>query len=124
MITLGPISSIFDIATFVIMLRVFKAGEALFRTGWFVESLATQTLVIFVIRTAASPWALPPSRGLALGVAGSVGVAVLLPFTPLAPWLGFVPLPPAFFGFLVVMTAVYLAAADVAKRWLYRTAGL
>ena len=124
MITLGPISSVFDIATFVIMLHVFKAGEALFRTGWFVESLATQTLVIFVIRTAASPWALPPSRGLALGVAGSVGVAVLLPFTPLAPWLGFVPLPPAFFGFLVVMTVVYLAAADVAKRWLYRAAGL
>ena len=124
MLTLGPISSVFDIATFVIMLRVFHADQALFRTGWFVESLATQTLVIFVIRTAASPWALPPSRGLALGVAGSVGAGVLLPFTPLAPWLGFVPLPPLFFGFLVVMTLLYLAAADVAKRRLYRGAGL
>jgi Mg2+-importing ATPase len=106
------------------MLHVFHAGEALFRTGWFVESLATQTLVIFVIRTGASPWALPPSRGLALGVAGSVCAGVLLPFTPLAPWLGFVPLPPLFFGFLVAMTVIYLAAADIAKRRLYRAAGI
>jgi Mg2+-importing ATPase len=124
MLALGPISSVFDIATFVIMLQVFHAGQALFRTGWFVESLATQTLVIFVIRTAARPWVLTPSRGLALGVAASLGVGVILPFTPLAPWLGFVPLPPLFFGFLAVMTLAYLAAVEAAKRRLYRTAGL
>jgi Mg2+-importing ATPase len=123
MLTIGPISSVFDLATFAVMLGVFHAGEALFRTGWFVESLATQTLVIFVIRTAAPPWAMPPSRGLVLGVAASLGVGVLLPFTPLATWLGFVPLPPLFFAFLGVMTVAYLAAVELAKRRFYRDAG-
>jgi Mg2+-importing ATPase len=120
MLTIGPISSVFDLATFAVMLHVFHAGEALFRTGWFVESLATQTLVIFVIRTAAAPWAAPPSRGLVLGVAGALGVGVLLPFTPLAPWLGFAPLPAPFFAFLSVMTLGYLAAVEIAKRRFYR----
>ncbi len=122
MLTIGPISSVFDLATFAVMLGVFGAGEPLFRTGWFVESLATQTLVIFVIRTAAPPWAMPPSRGLVLGVAASLGVGVLLPFTPLATWLGFVPLPPLFFAFLGVMTVAYLAAVELAKRRFYREA--
>jgi Mg2+-importing ATPase len=122
MLTIGPISSVFDLATFALMLVVFRADQPLFRTGWFVESLATQTLVIFVIRTAGSPWALPPSRGLTLGVAASLGVGVLLPFTPLAAWLGFVPLPPLFFAFLVVMTVAYLGAVELAKRRFYRDA--
>jgi Mg2+-importing ATPase len=120
MLTIGPISSVFDLATFAIMLGVFGAGAPLFRTGWFVESLATQTLVIFVIRTAAPPWAMPPSRGLVVGVVASLGAGILLPFTPLAGWLGFVPLPPLFFAFLVVMTVAYLAAVEVAKRRFYR----
>jgi Mg2+-importing ATPase len=123
MLTIGPISSIFDLATFALMLYVFQAGPPLFRTGWFVESLATQTLVIFVIRTAEPAWALPPSRGLALGVAITLGVGLLLPFTPLAVWLGFVPLPPLFFAFLGLMTLAYLAAVEVAKRRFYRAAG-
>ncbi|MBI3637264.1 MAG: cation transporting ATPase C-terminal domain-containing protein, partial [Candidatus Rokubacteria bacterium] len=114
------ISSIFDFATFAMMLGVFHAGPALFRTGWFVESLATQTLVIFVIRTAGRPWASRPGRGLVAGVGAALAVGVLLPFTPLAPWLGFTPLPAAFFAFLAVMTLVYLAAVEVAKRRFYR----
>ena len=122
MLTLGPISSLFDLVTFVVMLRVFHAGEPLFRTGWFVESLATQTLVIFVIRTAAAPWAVPPGRGLVVGVAASLGTGVLLPFTPLATWLGFVPLPPLFFAFLIAMTLAYLAAVELAKRRVYAEA--
>jgi P-type Mg2+ transporter len=120
MLTIGPISSVFDLITFAVMLAVFHANEPLFRTGWFVESLATQTLVIFVIRTAAPPWTVPPGRGLTLGVAASLGVGVLLPFTPLATWLGFVPLPPLFFAFLVVMTVAYLVAVELAKRRFYR----
>jgi Mg2+-importing ATPase len=77
MLTIGPISSVFDLITFAVMLAVFHTNEPLFRTGWFVESLATQTLVIFVIRTAAPPWTVPPGRGLTLGVAASLGVGVL-----------------------------------------------
>ncbi len=117
MLTIGPISSLFDFVTFLVMLRVFHAGEDLFHTGWFVESLATQTLVIFVIRTAGRPWASPPGRALAWGVSGCVGVGVLLPFTPIAPWLGFTPLPPLFFGFLIVMIVAYLGLVEVVKGW-------
>jgi P-type Mg2+ transporter len=101
MLVIGPVSSAYDFATFGVMLGVFHADVTLFRTGWFVESLATQTLVIFVIRTAGRPWTSPPSRTLALGVGTSLPTGVALPFTPLAAWLGFTPLPSLFFGVLV-----------------------
>jgi Mg2+-importing ATPase len=120
MLTLGPLSSAFDFLTFAVMLGLFRADPVLFRTGWFVESLATQTLVIFVIRTADRPWASRPARGLVLGVVGALAVGVLLPYSPLADWLGFTPLPPLFFGVLLVMTATYLALVETVKRWFYR----
>jgi P-type Mg2+ transporter len=120
MLLIGPLSSAYDFLTFAVMLWVFHAGPALFRTGWFVESLATQTLVIFVIRTADRPWASRPSRALGFGVGGCAVAGALLPFTPLAPWLGFEPLPPLFFGFLFVMVVTYLGVVEVAKRWFYR----
>jgi Mg2+-importing ATPase len=120
MLLTGPLSSAFDFATFAVMLWVFEAGPALFRTGWFVESLATQTLVIFVIRTAGPPWRSRPSRGLAWGVSACAVAGALLPFTPLAPWLGFTPLPPLFFAFLVAMVLAYLGLMEIVKRWFYR----
>jgi Mg2+-importing ATPase len=120
MLIIGPISSAYDLLTFAVMLGLFHADPVLFRTGWFVESLATQTLVIFVIRTAAPPWTSLPSAALAGGVAASVAIGVALPFTPLAPWLGFTPLPPLFFGVLVVMIVTYLGLVEAVKRWFYR----
>jgi Mg2+-importing ATPase len=120
MLLIGPLSSLFDFLTFAVMLGVFHAGPALFRTGWFVESLATQTLVIFVIRTADRPWRSRPSRGLAWGVGACAAVGALLPFTPLGLWLGFVPLPPLFFAFLVATVLTYLGLIELAKRWFYR----
>jgi Mg2+-importing ATPase len=120
MLLIGPLSSLYDFLTFAVMLWVLHAGPALFRTGWFVESLATQTLVIFVIRTADRPWASRPSRALGWGVGSSAAAGALLPFTPLAPWLGFVPLPPLFFAFLFAMVLTYLGAVELAKRWFYR----
>jgi P-type Mg2+ transporter len=120
MLVLGPLSSVFDLATFAVMLGLFRAGPELFRTGWFVESLATQTLVIFVIRTAARPWASPPSRALAWNVAACVAVGTALPFTPLAPWLGFTPLPPLFFAVLLAMVVVYLGLVEAVKGRFYR----
>jgi Mg2+-importing ATPase len=119
MLVLGPISSIFDLATFAIMLWGFHAGPTLFHTGWFVESLATQTLVIFVIRTAGPPWASLPSAALAGTVGAGLGVGALLPFTPLAPWLGFTPLPPLFFTVIAAMVVAYLGAVELVKRRLY-----
>jgi Mg2+-importing ATPase len=120
MLLIGPLSSLYDFLTFAVMLGVFHAGQALFRTGWFVESLATQTLVIFVIRTADRPWKSRPSWALAGGVTACVAVGALLPFTPLAPWLGLTPLPPVFFAVLLLMVATYLGLVEVVKRWFYR----
>ncbi|MCL9685249.1 magnesium-translocating P-type ATPase [Legionella maioricensis] len=123
MFFIGPISSLFDFITFYVMLNVFAASEALFQTGWFVESLATQTLVIFVIRTAKTPWQSKPSLSLTLMVLTIVSIGVLLPFSPLAKYWGFVPLPPMYFLFLTSATVLYLGLVEIIKkklmwRWL------
>jgi Mg2+-importing ATPase len=117
MLTFGPISSIFDFATFAIMLGPFAAGPALFRSGWFVESLATQTLVVFVIRTHRVPfWRSRPSRSLLVAVIGVIIVGALLPYSPFAHDLGFTALPADFFAVLAGMVALYLFLVELAKR--------
>ncbi|MGE5232075.1 MAG: HAD-IC family P-type ATPase, partial [Deltaproteobacteria bacterium] len=123
MLTLGPVSSLFDFLTFFLMLRVFRAGEALFQTGWFLESLATQILVIFVIRTRRSPLGSRPSALLTAASLGVVAVTLLLPYTGLGARVGLVPLPAGFFLVLMGMVAVYLVAAEGAKRWFFRRFG-
>ena len=120
MLTIGPISSLFDFLTFYLLLRLFNAHEALFRTGWFVESIATQVLVIFVIRTRRNPLRSHPHRWLVATSLAVVLIAMLLPFTPLAPYLGFAPLPPVFFGLLAALLLLYLLMVEGAKQWFYR----
>ena len=120
MIYIGPISSIYDFLTFFLMLWVFHASEALFHTGWFVESLATQTLVLFVIRTAGNPLRSRPSLPLTITALLAVFVGIILPYTPLAGPLGFTPLPVLYFLFLVGMTPTYLLLVEVVKRRLMR----
>ncbi|PYN61584.1 MAG: magnesium-translocating P-type ATPase [Candidatus Rokuibacteriota bacterium] len=120
MVVIGPISSIYDFLTFGVLLWVFRASEALFQTGWFVESLATQTLVLFVIRTAGSPLRSRPSLPLAVTTVLVVLIGVILPFTPLAATLGLVPLPGAYFVFLGGVTMTYLVLVEVVKRRLMR----
>lgn len=120
MLYIGPISSVYDFLTFYIMLKVFHASEALFHTGWFVESLATQTLVLFVIRTAGNPFRSRPSLPLTITTLGVVAVGLLLPFTPLSDVLGFTPLPGKYFLFLAAMTVTYLIFVEVVKRRLLR----
>jgi len=119
MLTVGPVSSAFDFLTFFILLRVFHAGAALFHTGWFIESLATQVFVIFVIRTRGSPLASRPSRLLILTSLAVVAVALLLPFTSAASRLGFVPAPGTFFVILAIMVGMYLVLVELVKRWFY-----
>jgi Mg2+-importing ATPase len=120
MVVIGPISSIYDFLTFGVLLWVFRASEALFQTGWFVESLATQTLVLFVIRTAGAPWRSRPSLPLTVTTVLVVLIGVILPFTPLAATLGLVPLPGAYFVFLGGVTMTYLVLVEVVKRRLMR----
>src|SRR5919206_5384259 len=88
MFGLGPISSLYDFLTFVVMLGVFHAGPELFRAGWFIESLATQTLVIFVIRTAGNPFKSRPSTPLVLTVIGGVLAGLLVVLSPMGGALG------------------------------------
>jgi Mg2+-importing ATPase len=120
MVLVGPISSAFDFLTFFVLLRVFHAGEAFFQTGWFVESLCTQTLVLFVIRTYERPWRSRPSVALTGTVLGVAALGMVIPVTPIAPALGFVPLPPAYLAFVALTTCAYLAVVEAAKRHLVR----
>jgi Mg2+-importing ATPase len=118
MVLIGPISSVFDFLTFYVLLHFFRSSEAQFHTGWFVESLATQTLVLFVIRTSKNPLRSRPSRPLLATCLGVVAIGIYLPFSPLAGMLGFTPLPAAYFVFLVIATAAYLLLVEFAKRRL------
>ena len=118
MIYIGPISSIYDFLTFYALLKIFHASESLFHTGWFVESLATQTLVLFVIRTAGNPFRSRPSWPLAITTVLIVVVGIVLPFSPLAAVFGFTPLPAMFFLFLAVTVITYLLLVELVKRRL------
>ena len=120
MLTIGPISSLFDFLTFYVLIHWFNAQESLFRTGWFVESMATQVLVIFVIRTRRNPLRSRPHAWLLMTSLAVVLTAMLLPFTPLAPYLGFTPLPLSFFGLLAGLVVAYLGVVEGGKQWFYK----
>jgi P-type Mg2+ transporter len=120
MLTFGPISSLFDFLTFWLMLGVLHAGPVEFRTGWFVESLATQTLIIFAIRTRRVPFFRSrPSSVLTLTTLAVVAVGIVLTVSPLAHKLGFTTLPWQFYAALVVMTVAYLVLVEVTKKVFY-----
>jgi Mg2+-importing ATPase len=123
MMFFGPISSAYDFITFGIMLWVFNAGEVLFHSAWFVESLATQTLVIFIIRTRRVPFfhSRPSAPLLATTLACAL-VGLVLPFSPLAGVLGFSALPAGFLGILVLMVVTYLGLVEAAKSRFFHPA--
>jgi Mg2+-importing ATPase len=123
MMIFGPVSSIFDFVTFWVMLSLLHAGPTEFRTGWFIESIATQTLVIYVIRTRRVPFLRSrPSLPMAFVPIGTALVGMVLPFTGLSHLLGFTPkLPVEFFIALLLMIVTYLFLAEVTKIFFYRT---
>jgi Mg2+-importing ATPase len=121
---IGPISSIFDYLTFFIMLYVFNAWHKpeLFHTGWFVESLFTQTLIIHVIRTNKIPFIQSrASLPLTLTSILIVGIGAALPLSPLAGALGFTPLPVAYWGLLALMLVSYIVLTQIVKTWFVHT---
>jgi len=122
MLIMGPISSIYDFITFGILLWAFHASSnaSLFHTGWFVESLATQTLVVFVIRTARNPLKSRPSRLLLISVLSVMAVAVVLPYTPVGRLLGFTPPPGWLLGAFALLAVTYLLLVQAVKSWFYR----
>jgi len=120
MLIMGPVSSIFDFLTFFLMILVFSAIEPVFQTAWFIESLFTQTLVVFVIRTRMSPFKSRPSKALLLSTVSILGVALLVPLTPLGKLFEFVEPPVLFYPFLACIVVAYLALAEIVKMWFYR----
>jgi Mg2+-importing ATPase len=122
MTIIGPISSIYDFLTFGVLLWMFHASTnpSLFHTGWFVESLATQTLVVFVIRTAGNPLKSRPSRRLLLSVSAVVAIAAVLPYTPVGSLLRFTPLPLSLLGTIAFLAVTYLLLVQAVKTWFYR----
>ena len=120
MLTFGPISSLFDFMTFGLLLGVLHAGAVEFRTGWFLESLATQTLIIFAIRTRRVPF-LKSRPGLLLTISTLtvIAVGVVLTVSPWADNLGFTPLPWQFFAALAGMTIAYLVLVEITKTLFY-----
>jgi Mg2+-importing ATPase len=129
MLMIGPISSIFDYATFAVLWFVLgansDAGAKLFQTGWFVESLLTQTLIVHVIRTGRVPF-LQSHASLPLTITGVVIclVGIALPFLPMGAWFGFVPLPGIYWAFLAVILVAYMALTQFVKTRLIRRFGL
>ena len=128
MLFFGPVSSIFDYATFAVLFFAFKANtpahQSLFQTGWFVEGLLSQTLIVHMIRTRKIPFIQSsPSLPLALTTAAVMGVGIAFPFMPFASSFGMVPLPSRFFGWLVLILLCYAALAQAVKGWYVRRYG-
>jgi Mg2+-importing ATPase len=120
-ILFGPLSSVFDYLTFFILLYFFEANSALFQTSWFVESICTQTLIVFVIRTRLVPfYKSRPSRLLILSAGAITVIGCVLPFTILGAFFGFVQPPLTFFAALICIVGGYILLVELAKRWFYR----
>jgi Mg2+-importing ATPase len=122
MLVFGAISSTFDLLTFGVLRLAFAADATLFRSGWFLESVATELAVLFVLRTRRPFFRSRPSRLLTASSLGVAGLTLLIPYSPLAVPLGLEGLQPAVLAALVAITALYVAATEVAKGRFYRSA--
>ena len=119
MITFGLVSTVFDLLTFAILLLVFSAGAELFRTGWWVLSLMTELVVLFVARTRGPFFRSRPSKGLVWSSLATAVVALVLPFTPVGALFSFVPLPPPIVLTVLLLTLGYAVATEATKRRFY-----
>jgi P-type Mg2+ transporter len=117
---MGPLSSLFDFLTFGALVFVFNASPDEFRTTWFLESMATQILVIFIIRTSDRPWSTLPQPVLTVSSLVALAVAMVLPFTPIGVWFGFVTPPPVILAGIGLLVVVYLGCAELLKPFAVR----
>jgi Mg2+-importing ATPase len=116
MIVFGLVSSAFDALTFVVLWLLVRGAPALFRTGWFVESLLTELAIVLVVRTRAPPHRGRPGRLLLATTLAVAAVTVALPYLPVARWFDFEPLPAVVLAALLAITGAYAAASELAKR--------
>ncbi|MEP7357477.1 MAG: cation transporting ATPase C-terminal domain-containing protein, partial [Anaerolineales bacterium] len=119
MLIFGLVSSIFDYLTFGLLLLVVRATPEVFRTAWFVESLLTELVVALVVRTRRPFFRSRPGRWLLLSTLAVAAITLVLPYLPVSGYLGFVPLPAELMLLLMGITALYVLAAELAKRFFY-----
>ncbi len=122
MLVFGPLSSIFDLATFGILLWLMRANETAFHTGWFIESVLSAAAVVFALRTRLPFLHSKPSRAMLGMTLVVIAIACALPYTPLANLLGFTALPFIYLLIIFGIVALYFTAAEFTKRWFYATA--
>jgi Mg2+-importing ATPase len=120
MITFGFVSSVFDYLTFGILLLVARATQGQFQTGWFLESVLTELLILLVIRTQRPFFKSVPGRYLTISALIVAGVTLILPYSPLKDLLGFTPLPLPLLLMLLGITVLYITASEVAKQFFYK----
>jgi Mg2+-importing ATPase len=123
MATFGLVSSLFDYLTFAVLLLVLNASTVQFRTGWFLESVVSATMIVLVVRTRRPFFRSRPSTYLAFATLAVIALTLVLPYTPLAGLLGLSPVPPLFLVALSVIVVLYVLTAEVAKRAFYRSTG-
>ena len=119
MITFGPVSSIFDFLTFGVLLLLHAKPDQ-FRTGWFLESVISASVIVLVVRTRRPFFKSPPGKYLLRATLLIVGVTIAIPYTPLAGPLGFGPLPASFLLIIGVIVVFYIVAAELVKRLFYK----
>ncbi len=119
MMTFGFVSSIFDFMTFGLLL-LLNASEAQFKTGWFLESVVSAAMIVFVVRSSKPIFKSRPGKYLVFATLSIVAITIALPYTPIAPLAGFVPLPLAWLGMLGGIVVVYIMTAELAKQFFYR----
>jgi Mg2+-importing ATPase len=120
MLIFGLLSSVFDYLTFGVLLYFMKVGEKAFQTGWFIESVVSASLIVLVVRTRLPFLKSLPGKYLAIATALVVVVVIVLPFTPVAGLLGFVPMPLSFYGWMLLIVATYIVSAEAAKKWFFK----
>ena len=123
MLIFGPVSSIFDVLTFTVLFYGFQASEAAFQTGCFIESLATQVLVVYVIRSRHSLLTSRPSKWLTLTTLSCVAVGAIIPYSSLSEFFGFTPLPLPYLAAIISLVTAYLLLVEVVKRWFLQHFG-
>jgi Mg2+-importing ATPase len=116
----GLLSSVFDVLTFGVLIAIFDATPALFRTGWFVESLLTELVVALVMRTRRPFFRSRPGRVLLLSTMGLIPLSVAIPYLPVGALLGFVPMPGMLAATVVAITVLYVVASEALKIWFFR----
>ena len=120
MIVFGLISSVFDYLTFGVLIFYLKAGEKLFQTGWFLESVISATLIVLVVRTRLSFFKSLPGKYLTIATLLVVLFVLVMPFTPIAALFGFIKLPVAFYAWMALIVSCYIVTAEMAKKWFYK----